>query len=203
VHVLHQAVLGDGEADFALEDLEGVSSPPSPPGEEPDQPVADCTVFLLGTLRALRLRRLRGCTVVAAAVAGSAFVDSALRCTMHLAARQVRIHDVEDTDFYLVRRGSAAQRRPPGTESAAARQRVRSHPIIEGTTRVRFAPYAFSHAAVCAAQAAAGLGPADEAAWRDAWAQVDDFAWLRVSQSPNWALLPEGERSAAPGVSVE
>jgi hypothetical protein len=60
-------------------------------------------VYVLGGLRALRLRRLARCRVFAAAVAGSAFVDGASACALHLAARQVRIHHATDTDFYLVR----------------------------------------------------------------------------------------------------
>jgi hypothetical protein len=72
-------------------------------------------VFVLGGLRALRLRRLSGVRVFAAAVAGSAFVDGAQRCAFHLAARQVRIHHATDTDFYLVRAGGSAG----GTHPAA------------------------------------------------------------------------------------
>ena len=66
-------------------------------------PAADCDVFVLAGTRALRLRSLRRVRVFAAAVAGSAFVDGAAGCALHLAARQVRIHGATDTDFYLVR----------------------------------------------------------------------------------------------------
>ena len=58
---------------------------------------------MLAGLRALRLRSLVRVRVFAAAVAGSAFVDGAQHCTLHLAARQVRIHGATDTEFYLVR----------------------------------------------------------------------------------------------------
>ena len=26
------------------------------------------------------------------------------------------------------------------------------------------------------------------------WDQVDDFKWLKAEHSPNWSVLPEGER---------
>ena len=29
------------------------------------------------------------------------------------------------------------------------------------------------------------------------WRNVDDFKWLRQQQSPNWCVLPEGERATA------
>ena len=29
------------------------------------------------------------------------------------------------------------------------------------------------------------------------FAQVEDFGWIKASHSPNWALVPEGERMAA------
>jgi hypothetical protein len=88
---------------------------------------------------------------------------------------------------------------------AVLAQRVRSRPIIEDTTRARFAPYAFAFAGGAALLAAAGLsneanvgggGGANEAA--DAWRQVDDFAWLRATPSPNWRVLPAEERAAPP-----
>ena len=60
-------------------------------------------MYVLAGVRALRLRSLRRVRVFAAAVAGSAFVDGAEGCALHLAARQVRIHGATDTDFYLVR----------------------------------------------------------------------------------------------------
>jgi len=80
-------------------------------------------------------------------------------------------------------------------------QRVRSRPIIEDTVRARFAPYALADdafAGAAEALAAAGLGEAEAAAWRDAWRNVDDFAWLRATPSPNWAEMAPQERQAPP-----
>jgi hypothetical protein len=195
-------------------------------------------VFVLGALRALRLRRLVRVRVFAAAVSGSVFVDGATHCALHLAARQVRIHHSTDTDFYLVRslyarEGRACERGAPGRdvgdfagnrcrESMRARaraarcplthasllQRVRSRPIIEDTTRARFAPYAFAFDGGAALLTAAGLSldaqneasaaATDADACADAWCQVDDFAWLRATPSPNWRVLPAEERAAPP-----
>ena len=79
---------------------------------------------------------------------------------------------------------------------------MRSRPIIEDTSRVRFAPLVpiggFPGAKT--ALRAAGLtdAPEDAAAWRDAWRGVDDFAWIRSTHSPNWAELPPAERAPPP-----
>ena len=79
---------------------------------------------------------------------------------------------------------------------------MRSRPIIEDTTRVRFAPLVpiGGFAGAAAALRAAGLSDSDEdaGAWRDAWRGVDDFAWIRATHSPNWAELPPAERAPPP-----
>ena len=88
-----------------------------------------------------------------------------------IAAQQVRIHAAHASDFYL---------------------RVRSHPIIEHSDGVRFAPYACAYAGAERDLEAAGL-----ATDGGMWQRVQDFGWLRATASPHWRLLPEGERAAA------
>ncbi|KAI5859890.1 TBCC-domain-containing protein [Durotheca rogersii] len=61
-----------------------------------------------------------------------------------------------------------------------------SHPIIEDCSRMRFAPLPEFYATK--------LGTTDES---NQWDQVDDFKWLKSEPSPNWTVLPEGERVAA------
>lgn len=58
-----------------------------------------------------------------------------------------------------------------------------SRPIIEDCKNIRFAPLLKE-----------GLGDAWEAVGRNMWDQVDDFKWLKSEHSPNWEVLPEGER---------
>lgn len=48
---------------------------------------------------------------------------------------------------------------------------------------------------------------------RNHWDEVDDFKWLKAEHSPNWSILPEGERitedvwskvvPGGPGVGLE
>ena len=77
-----------------------------------------------------------------------------------LASQQVRIHSSQHCDFYL---------------------RVRSNPIIEHSSRLRFAP--LSGAAQEEAEAGAMLSEQGEA---ESWRAVQDFGWLRTTPSPNW-----------------
>jgi len=55
--------------------------------------------------------------------------------------------------------------------------------------------------------------PTGNEAGTNQWDQVDDFKWLKADHSPNWSVLPEGERLAEeiwtktvpgePGASLE
>ena len=142
-------------ADYVLEDL------------------TDCTVFLLGTLRALRCHNLTRVKVYVGPVAGSVHAQGIYDCVLQLAARQVRIHNAtEGTQFYI---------------------RTLSRPIIEHSSDVKFAPYTFEYPGSAAAMEAAGLGN-DPGMWN----QVDDFGWIKQHQSPNWRVIPEAERTAPP-----
>lgn len=84
----------------------------------------------------------------------------------------MRIHAAHRSDFYL---------------------RVRSHPIIEHSAGLRFAPYAPAYPGAGADLAAEGL--AEDGGM---WQRVNDFGWLRATPSPHWAVLEEGERVAPP-----
>ncbi|KAL4459071.1 hypothetical protein ABPG75_013936 [Micractinium tetrahymenae] len=132
----------------------------------------DCSVYLLAPLAALFLHRLRRCRVFTGPVAGACFIEGAEDCVLMIAARQVRIHAAARSDFYL---------------------RVRSHPIIEHSSNLRFAPYYPAYAGGGADLEGAGLAE-DGGMWR----RVNDFGWLRATPSPHWAELPDAAREAAP-----
>jgi hypothetical protein len=74
--------------------------------------------------------------------------------------------------------------------------RAGSRPIIEACTGLRFAPLPdrdLSALGLRAALEAAGLPDCASGLWR----AVDDFGWVKAAASPNWGVLPEGERAAA------
>uniref|UniRef100_A0A0E0K149 C-CAP/cofactor C-like domain-containing protein n=1 Tax=Oryza punctata TaxID=4537 RepID=A0A0E0K149_ORYPU len=127
-----------------------------------------CQVYLKGKCRALYVHKLKDCRVFVGAVFGSVLIEDVEHCTFVMAAHQIRIHEARATDFYL---------------------RVRSRPIIEDCSGVRFAPHALKYEGIGEDLRDAGL---EEETGN--WANVDDFKWLRAVQSPNWCLVPEEER---------
>ncbi|KAI3462075.1 hypothetical protein Pfo_018738 [Paulownia fortunei] len=128
----------------------------------------DCEVRLKGCLRALFIDKLINCKVYVGVVMGSVLIEGAEECVFVLAAHQIRIHNAKNCDFYL---------------------RVRSRPIIEDSSGVRFAPYCLSYQGIEKDLTEANLGEET-----GNWANVDDFRWLRAVQSPNWSFLLENER---------
>ena len=74
-------------------------------------------------------------------------------CSLHLDTSQVRIHTSSKSDIYL---------------------RVRSYPVIEQCTQIRFAPFREDNAE----------GQAPEKS--GLWSQVQDFSWLKPEPSPHW-----------------
>ncbi|KAL6899227.1 hypothetical protein ACP4OV_005885 [Aristida adscensionis] len=130
--------------------------------------LVSCEVHLKGKCRALYVHKLRDCRVFVGAVLGSVLIEDVEGCTFVMAAHQIRIHEATATDFYL---------------------RVRSRPIIEDCSGVRFAPHALKYDGIEEDLRESGL---EEETGN--WANVDDFKWLRAVQSPNWCLVPEEER---------
>ena len=59
-----------------------------------------------------------------------------------------------------------------------------SRPIVEGCVGVRFAPLPGTLREAWGIEREGG----------NLWDQVDDFGWLKAERSPNWSVLPEGER---------
>ena len=145
------------------------------PADAPDlilERLSGCVVFVLGAVRALRCHDLRDTKVYGGPVAGSAHLQNLEGCHVEIAARQVRVHDARRVAFYV---------------------RTKSRPIIEHSSEVTFAPFAFEYEGARARFAAAGL--AEET---DAWRDVDDFGWIKNRQSPNWRVAPESDRIAPP-----
>ncbi|MCO5547894.1 hypothetical protein L7F22_001346 [Adiantum nelumboides] len=132
--------------------------------------LTNCSVYIRGICRAMYVHKLSSCKVYAGPITGSALIEEVEDCTMMLASQQIRIHHVKKTDMYL---------------------RVRSRPIVEYTSDVRFAPYAFCYLGIENDLSAASLSEET-----GLWEQVDDFRWLRAIPSPNWCILSKEEHAA-------
>lgn len=137
--------------------------------------LVNCEVRLIGCLRALFVHKLVNCKVYVGAVFGSVLIEEVEGCVFVMASHQIRIHHAKGTDFYL---------------------RVRSRPIIEDCSGVRFAPYCLSYNDIDRDLNKSNL---DEETGN--WENVDDFKWLRAVQSPNWSIIPESDRIATVNVS--
>lgn len=147
--------------------------------------LSDCCIIVAEPITALRIDRLTRCTVYTGPISGSVLLHGCSECTFMFACHQARLHESTQCDFYL---------------------RVASNPIIEACTKFRFAPYCLAYEGLEAQLEHAGL-PAGR---KNFWCEVNDFRWHRVQQSPNWSVLPEGERAtsvaaaaAARGLSIE
>jgi hypothetical protein len=143
----------------------------------------DCTVHLQSVhpLGALFVHNLTRCTLVGGPVAGALHVENLMDCKIYAVSRQVRIHSAENCDFYL---------------------KVRSGPIIEFSTGLRFAPLGAAEALLDNPESAdhfniQGLEDTTDHTSTE-WADVQDFGWLRASASPNWSILPKEQRQPPP-----
>ena len=142
-----------------------------------------CTVHLIGPTAGLYLHKLIDCTVHAGPTSGAVHVEEASSCSFSLASHQLRVHSASSCDLML---------------------RVRSSPIIEHTSGVRVAPYAYRYDGIDADLEAARLDERElrEGGRAENWSRVEDFGWVRVTKSPNWDVMPADARPApvvAPG----
>lgn len=116
--------------------------------------------------RCTSLANTTSCTGMAVtnsiAVSHSALVVNAGAegCTLQLASHQIRIHNAHRSKMYI---------------------RARSNPIIEHSDELQFAPYCPAYPGSDEQLRAAGLHE-DNGLWQE----VQDFGWLKHSQSPNW-----------------
>eukprot|EP00903_Cladosiphon_okamuranus_P012715 g11887.t1 len=129
-----------------------------------------CKVTILHLLGTLRLRRLTSCRVVCGPVQGPIYVEGCKDCVIVAVGRQLRIHDSEGIDFYVL---------------------LASGPIIEDCSGLRFAPARLRYPQYQEHLQAAGLD-----AVTNAWEDVKDFKWHRAQKSPNWDVVPEAERES-------
>ncbi|KAJ2459034.1 hypothetical protein GGF42_001713 [Coemansia sp. RSA 2424] len=116
------------------------------------------------SLRALNCHRIQNSIIISGPFAGSVTVRDSNSCTLVLGARQFRLESSQSVSVFLY---------------------CTSHPIIERSSDVRFAPYPAElrsprvEQEFCASQLS--LQP-------NSFDQVDDFNWLKRQASPNWSV---------------
>lgn len=128
-----------------------------------------CEVHIFGNPSTLHMTSMEGCLVLSGPISTSVFIDDSKKCTFALACQQLRIHNVEETDFYL---------------------HVTSRAIIEDTKKVRFGPLCLKYPGLNDDYTDSGLDLSV-----NNWDQIDDFNWLAMDQhSPNWSIIDVDER---------
>lgn len=126
-----------------------------------------CVVVLREVFGAVRMQNLRECTVYCGPVAGPVYVEGCNEhCKIFVAARQLRIHETHDVDFYV---------------------HTSSGPIIESCSRVRFGNYRILHYDSLEEQ----MKSSNLANTVNCFADVKDFKWHKIQKSPNWTLIDE------------
>ncbi|XP_045601319.2 tubulin-specific chaperone C [Procambarus clarkii] len=133
------------------------------------QNLQNCKVIALGNPSTLQVASLKNCTVVVGPTSRSVFVKDCINCKFVIASQQVRIHNTQDTQFYLHVTGAA---------------------IIENCQNVQFAPYNLNYSELKDHYCQSGLDFNT-----NQWNKIDDFHWLNENEnSPNWTIIPEGKR---------
>ena len=129
----------------------------------------------------LTLKEITGSVIIAGHVDGPVHITDLRNCVVMVVARQVRIHDCKNVDFYI---------------------HCVSRPIIEGCLYVRFSKtpvsYVSSLGSICdfgrmiwwLTNLLLQLTDKDKGE-PNLYDHVDDFKWLKKTSSPNWSVLPE------------
>lgn len=138
------------------------------------------TVFV-DIARAVFVRRCEDCVFLALPTAGSFFLSDCVGCRVYVCCHQMRVKSCRSCDVYVW---------------------CSSIPVIESCEDMRFGPYdawrgltqSTVHGNTCMSHAAWATSVGEQqdiTRAADSWRTIDDFHWLKQSQSPNWSLLSD------------
>lgn len=134
------------------------------------QNLSNCRICVLGTPGTIQAADLTGCTVIIGPTSRSAFIKRCRDCRFVMACQQVRIHDTNDSHFYLHVTGAA---------------------IIESCRDVGFAPYNLEYPDLELHYTHSGLNRTI-----NNWDNVEDFNWISKNEkSPNMFIIEEKDRN--------
>uniref|UniRef100_A0A7S1T908 C-CAP/cofactor C-like domain-containing protein n=1 Tax=Compsopogon caeruleus TaxID=31354 RepID=A0A7S1T908_9RHOD len=141
----------------------------------------DCYIELTGVITAARIQDVRNSTLLISTVQSSVRIDGCDGCTFFLAARQLRIHHCQDSEF---------------------RVHVSSGPILESSHGLRFGPWTefpvLAHPKLPEQERKAesaihsSPSPVEEAGLDlsvNVWDDVRDFNWFKTEPSPHWTKI--------------
>ncbi|KAJ2889944.1 hypothetical protein GGI21_006368, partial [Coemansia aciculifera] len=113
------------------------------------------------SLRALNCHRIQNSVIISGPFAGSVTVRDSSSCALVLGARQFRLENSQSVSVFLY---------------------CTSHPIIEKSSGVRFAPYPVE---LQSSRVEQEFSTSQLALQPNSFDQVDDFNWLKRQASPN------------------
>lgn len=136
------------------------------------------------SLCAVFIRNCSGCHIRVLPTNGSVFVSECVGCVIYVASHQLRIKNTKHSDFYVW---------------------CRSTPIIEDSQNVRFGGYtawkglldseAPGHGKLTSHISWTGklANMTDEEKLCHSHESIDDFHWLKRTQSPHWSLIEQSQ----------
>jgi len=131
--------------------------------------LADCRVEIHGNPSTIHISNISNCIILSGPVSTSVMVFDCSSSILSISCQQLRVHRTTKTDVYL---------------------HTTARAIIEDCKSVRVAPFSWAYPGMEGDFQTAGLD-------REVnhWEQVGDFNWLAADKpSPNWSVLPVGER---------
>ena len=133
--------------------------------------LSGCTVVLPFAIKCIYVKNINSCRIYVGCCSGACFVDKAIDSAVLIQSHQIRIHNSENTKFYLT---------------------AKSNPIIEHCTRMGFGPFisgdsqALSYPQAKEQAREAGLELEPE---KNLFDRVLDFNWHKQDKSPNWDVV--------------
>eukprot|EP01104_Vermistella_antarctica_P001245 TRINITY_DN11306_c0_g1_i1.p1 TRINITY_DN11306_c0_g1~~TRINITY_DN11306_c0_g1_i1.p1 ORF type:complete len:448 (+),score=83.24 TRINITY_DN11306_c0_g1_i1:194-1537(+) len=156
-------------------------SSPSSPSSSISPPMSDrvishmedAVVCICQPSSSVHMHHMRRCLVILGPVMGSVLMDDCENCVFMIATHQIRIHSSKHCDFYL---------------------RMKSRPIIEECSSLRFAPLMLQYPSYERQLEDSNLCDKLDSTLGQLWSAVDDFRWMKQGTSPNWTILPTDSR---------
>ncbi|EPY27814.1 tubulin-specific chaperone C [Strigomonas culicis] len=131
--------------------------------------------------KAIFVRDCASCTILCLPTAGSAFLTNCVDCTVYVCCHQLRLKDCHNVQVYVW---------------------CTSTPIIETCDGMGFGPYACWRGLLSSTMD--GVRAASHEEWaqsvgdvqdveraKTAYTTIDDFQWIKKTQSPHWRVMEE------------
>lgn len=161
-------------------------------------------LIILAPLNAVRANLLRNSVVILGPVGGSVHIEEAVNSAVVVACRQIRIHLARRVDFMLstmsrpiIEHSGPTSFAPyplryPGLSQDVEQTKIFITPAPSDFSTF-IAPESFDEITTTPGSAGPVSSTDDDADEGD-WQKVDDFNWLRQTQSPNWCIVPKDQR---------